>query len=82
MMSPRATTYHKPLEELAGALQVHLGDLQEISHHALLRGGHVLVELLRPVVELLLTADVLAGDGKQFDWWEAHTHTHTLQRDC
>lgn len=59
-------THHKPLQELPGTLQIHVGYVHVISHHALLWGGDVLVELLSSVVELLLSFDVLTGDRKQF----------------
>ena len=61
-------TYHKPAEKLPGTFQIHVGYLHEIPHHALLRSRDVLVELLRPVIELLLTLDILTGDGVELDW--------------
>lgn len=59
-------THHKPLQKLPGTLQINIAYLHKISHHALLRGGHVLVELLSSVVELFFSFDVLTGDRKQF----------------
>lgn len=71
------STHHKPLQKLSGTLQVHVGYLHKISHHALLWGRDVLVELLSSVVELLLPVDVLTGDRKQFDCEETQTAART-----
>lgn len=71
------STHHKPLQKLSGTLQVHVGYLHKISHHALLRGRDVLVELLGSVVELLLPVNVLTGDRKQFDCGETQTVART-----
>lgn len=58
-------THHKPLEELLGTFQIHVRDLHKVPQHALLWGGHVLVELLGAVVELLLPLDVLTGHREE-----------------
>lgn len=71
------STHHKPLQKLSGTLQVHVGYVHKISHHALLRGRDILVELLGSVVELLLPVNVLTGDRKQFDCGETQMAART-----
>lgn len=71
------STHHKPLQKLSGTLQVHIGYVHKISHHALLWGRDILVELLGSVVELLLPVNVLTGDRKQFDCGETQTAART-----
>lgn len=58
-------THHKTLQKLSGTLQINVGNLNKISHHALHRSRNVLIELLSSVVELFLSLDVLAGDRVQ-----------------
>lgn len=71
------STHHEPLQKLSGTLQVHVGYLHKISHHALLWGRDVLIELLSSVVELLLPVDVLTGDREQFDCEETQMAART-----
>lgn len=61
-------------EKFPGGFNVCVGELDVVSHHSLLRGGHLPVEVLGPGIELHLPIDDLTCQGVKFHCKQINDH--------